>query len=219
MLAYWRAAAISGTVYRMSYIAEIFLQTLIRLFLKGLATLVPIVLTLAILIWLGGMAEQGMGAALAWLLPEGLYIPGTGLVVGLALVIGVGILSQNWLFQRIFDLGESLLNRLPLVKTVYRAIKDFVEYFSHSKDANLKKVVQVRHPDLPVSMIGFITREDFSQLPFGSQHEVAVYLPMSYQIGGYTLILPREWITPLDIPFEDAMRLVVTGGVARQAQD
>lgn len=195
------------------------MQTLIRLFLKGLATLVPIALTLAILIWLGGIAEQGMGAVLAWLLPDGLYIPGMGVVAGLALVIGVGVLSHNWLFQRIFDLGESLLNRLPLVKTVYRAIKDFVDYFSQDKDASLKTVVQVRHPDLPISMIGFVTREDFSQLPFGSSNEIAVYLPMSYQIGGYTLILPRAWVTPLDIPFEDAMRLVVTGGVARQAQD
>lgn len=195
------------------------MQTIIRLFLKGLATIVPIALTLAILVWLGGIAEQGMGAVIAWLLPDSLYLPGMGLILGLALVVGVGLLSQIWLFRRIIDLGEAILDRLPLVKTVYRAIKDFVDYFSQGDGAALQKVVKVRHPDLPVTMIGFVTREDFSRLPFGEQGEVAVYLPMSYMIGGYTLILPRDWVEPLDMSFEDAMRLVITAGVSRKARD
>lgn len=194
------------------------MQTIIRLFLKGLATLIPIALTLAILIWLGGIAEQGMGAVIAWVLPESMYVTGMGVIAGLGIVIGVGILSQIWLFRRIIDLGEAILDRLPLVKTIYRAIKDFVDYFSHS-ETGIKKVVKVNHPDLPITMIGFVTREDFSQLPFGEKGEVAVYLPMSYQIGGYTLILPREWVEPLDMRFEDAMRLVITAGVARKAAD
>jgi len=112
-----------------------------------------------------------------------------------------------WLFQRLIDGSENLVNRLPLVKTVYRAIKDFVDYFSPGEEMKARKVVKVRVPGQPITLIGFITREDFSQLPFGEPGEVAVYLPLSYQIGGYTLILPADWLEPVDMPFEDAMRL------------
>jgi len=193
-------------------------QTIIRLFLQGLATLVPLALTLVILVWFIRIAEQGMGAAITWVLPESLYLPGMGLVAGMALVIGVGVLSRVWLFQRLIDGSENLVNRLPLVKTVYRAIKDFVDYFSPGEEMKARKVVKVRVPGQPITLIGFITREDFSQLPFGEPGEVAVYLPLSYQIGGYTLILPADWLEPVDMPFEDAMRLVVTAGVSRRAQ-
>lgn len=192
------------------------MQILIRLFLKGLAALIPIVLTVAILLWLAGMAESGMGKLIRLMLPDEAYVTGMGLIAGMAVVIIVGLLSQMWLFKRVFDLGESVLDRMPLVKTVYRAIKDFVDYFD-SGNKKLQKVVKVRHPDLPVTLLGFVTREDFEGLPFGDASEIAVYLPMSYQIGGYTLILPRSWVEPVDMSFEDAMRMILTAGVSRQS--
>jgi len=105
------------------------------------------------------------------------------------------------------------------VKTVYRAIKDFVDYFSPGDGLETRKVVKLKLPGQPITLIGFITREDFSRLPFGEPGEVAVYLPLSYQIGGYTLIVPADWLEPVDMPFEDAMRLVVTAGVSRRAND
>jgi uncharacterized membrane protein len=66
--------------------------------------------------------------------------------------------------------------------------------------------------------MGFVTREDFSRLPvqLSMDDPVAVYLPFSYQIGGYTLFLPRSCLTPVDMPFEEAMKLVLTGAVARE---
>lgn len=192
------------------------MQTVIRLFLKGLAALIPIALTVAILVWLAGMAERGMGALIRLILPDEAYITGMGLVAGVALVLVVGLLSQVWLFKRFFDMGEAVLDRMPLVKTVYRAIKDFVDYFDNG-GRKPQKVVKVSHPDLPVTMLGFVTREDFDGLPFGSEDEIAVYLPMSYQIGGYTLILPRSWVEPVDMSFEDAMRMILTAGVSRQS--
>jgi uncharacterized membrane protein len=64
--------------------------------------------------------------------------------------------------------------------------------------------------------IGFVTRDDASELGLGPAAEgtIAVYFPMSYQIGGYTLLLPRDRVEPLDIPIETAMRLVLTGGMS-----
>ncbi len=75
----------------------------------------------------------------------------------------------------------------------------------------------VKLPGHEFEALGFVTREVFDDLPLDPQADdpVAVYLPMSYQIGGYTLYLPRSALTPVDLPFEDAMRLAVTGGVTR----
>jgi uncharacterized membrane protein len=80
------------------------------------------------------------------------------------------------------------------------------------------KVVMVQLPGQSFQLIGFVTREQFDDLPFtpAAEDPVAVYMPMSYQIGGYTLFLPRNCLTPLDMPFEQAMRLVLTGAVTKR---
>ena len=84
----------------------------------------------------------------------------------------------------------------------------------------MNKAVMVQLPGQSFQLIGFVTREQFDDLPFTPDAEdpVAVYMPMSYQIGGYTLFLPRNALTPVDMTFEDAMRLVVTGAITRKQE-
>ena len=188
---------------------------LVRLFLKGLATIIPIALTLIIVFWLAGLAENSFGGLIKLVLPEAWYIRGMGLVLGIVLVTLIGLLSQVYLFRKLIDFGEAILDRMPLVKSVFRATKDFVEYFSGSDGEKFNQVVLVRHPS-GYSLLGFITREDLSSLPFGKEGEVAVYLPLSYQIAGYTLFVPRDWCEPVDMPFEDAVRLILTAAMTRR---
>lgn len=192
-----------------------------KLLLKGLAVVIPVALTLAILWWMATGAERLMGTVLKFTLPEGWYVPGMGLVSGLALITLIGLLSHVLIFQKLFNLGEAIFNRLPLVKTIYTAIKDFIGYLNPDKESEMNKVVMVQLPGQSFQLIGFVTREQFDDLPFTpvAEDPVAVYMPMSYQIGGYTLFLPRSALTPLDIPFEQAMRLVLTGAVTRQRED
>ena len=189
-----------------------------KLLLKGLAVVIPVTLTLAILWWFARTAEQFFGQILVQLLPEGWYLPGMGLVSALAITVLVGLLTHVLIFQKLFDFGDALFHRLPLVKTIYSALKDFIGYLSPDSKVAASKVVLVRLPGQEFEQIGFVTREDFSSLPFTPtvDEPVAVYLPMSYQIGGYTLFLPRACLTPLDLSFEDAMKLVVTGAVSRE---
>ena len=189
-----------------------------KLFLKGLAVTIPVALTLAIAWWLAASAERLLGGVLVQLLPTGWYVPGMGLVSTMALILLVGLLSHVIIFQRLFEWGESVLERLPFIKTIYSALKDFFGYFSIDARQSFSKVVMVRLPGHEFEALGFVTRETFDDLPLDPQAEdpIAVYLPMSYQIGGYTLYLPRSALTPVDMPFEDAMRLAVTGGVTRK---
>jgi len=193
------------------------MNILAKLFLKGLAVVIPVTLTLAILYWLAKGAEQLLGGLLFRFMPHGWYIPGMGLVAALATTILIGLLSQLLLIQKLLSLGDDLLNRLPLVKSIYSAIKDFIDYFSPESKQAMSKVVLVRIPGQDFEQIGFVTREDFKPLSLDPTVDdpVAVYLPMSYQIGGYTLILPRSSITPLDMSFEDGMKLVLTGALTR----
>ena len=192
-----------------------------KLFLKGLAVIIPIGLTLAIAWWLAASAERLLGDLLILLLPEGWYVPGMGLVSTMALILLVGLLSHVIIFQRLFEWGEGVLARLPLIKTIYSALKDFFGYFAPDANRGFSKVVMVRLSGQDYEALGFVTRETFDDLPINpiSEDPVAVYLPMSYQIGGYTLYLPRTCLTPVDIKFEDAMRLAVTGGVKRQTTE
>jgi len=191
-----------------------------KLFLKGLAVVIPVALTLAILWWIATGAERLMGTVLKFTLPSGWYVPGMGLVSGLALIALIGLLSHVLIFQKLFNLGEALFNRLPLVKTIYTAIKDFIGYLNPDEDSEMGKVVMVQLPGQSFQLIGFVTREQFDDLPFtpSAEDPVAVYMPMSYQIGGYTLFLPRSCLTPLDVPFEQAMKLVLTGAVTRDRE-
>lgn len=192
-----------------------------KLFLKGLAVVIPVALTLAILWWIAAGAERIMGAAIKYTLPEGWYVPGMGLVSGLVLIALIGLLSHVLIFQKIFNLGEAIFHRLPLVKTIYTAIKDFIGYLSPETGDEMGKVVLVQLPGQSFQLVGFVTREQFDDLPLTPKAEdaVAVYMPMSYQIGGYTLFLPRDCLTPLDMTFEQAMRLVVTGWVTKRRFD
>ena len=190
-----------------------------KLFLKGLAVVIPTALTIAILWWFARGAEQILGGLLKAFLPEGWYIPGMGVVSGVAMTVLVGLLTHVIVFQKLFALGDSILNRLPLVKTIYSALKDFIGYLSPDSKVAMSKVVLVRVPGQDFEQLGFVTREDFSRLPLTLTVEepIAVYLPMSYQIGGYTLFLPRSCLTPVDMSFEEGMKLVLTGAVSRES--
>ena len=189
---------------------------MVRLFLKGLATIIPIALTLLIVLWLAGLAENGVGYLIKLVLPDRWYIRGMGLFGGIALVMAIGLLSQLWLFRKLIELGEGLLDRMPVVKSVFRATKDFVDYFSSDDGNRFGQAVMVRHPELKIGIMGFVTRDDFSDLPFGEESEVAVYLPLSYQVAGYTIFVPREWLEPIDMPFEDSIRLILTAAMSRR---
>jgi uncharacterized membrane protein len=192
------------------------MNALAKLFLKGLAVVIPAVLTLTILWWMATGSERLLGGVLTRILPTGWYVPGMGLLSALAIIVLVGLLSHILIFQKFFEYWESVVKRLPLIKTIYTAIKDFMGYFSADQQ-RFGKVVLVRLPGQDFQLLGFVTRETFHDLPFKPEADdpVAVYCPMSYQIGGYTLFLPRSCLQPLDMPFETAMRLAVTGGITQ----
>jgi len=191
-----------------------------KIMFQGLVAILPAILTLYILFWLVRSAETVLGGLLQVVLPDGWYLPGMGLLAGLVVTFLCGLALNGFLMKRLIYLGEALMNRIPLVKTLYGSLKDFIGFFTAKHDSKFSQVVTV---DLDfggtsMRMIGFVTRNDFSDLPtgIGYEGEIAVYLPMSYQIGGFTVIVPRSAVKEIDISTHRAMGLVVTGGVVSE---
>lgn len=197
------------------------LRRTLALFVQGLVAILPLGVTLLLLFWLGRIAEQSLGAGLRLALPQGWYITGMGVVAGIVLVFLAGLLVNVWGVPRLIRLGERLIARIPLVKTVYGAVHDLLGFFASPGAAGKPtKVVIVTLGQTGIRAVGLITREQFDDLPAGLGGEgfVAVYLPYSYQIGGVTLIVPREHVQPLDMTLEDAMRFIVTAGARAAPQ-
>jgi uncharacterized membrane protein len=184
------------------------------LLMKGLAALLPIGLTIYIVIKLGTWVESLLREIITLVLPEQYYRPGLGLVVGFALLLTAGLLVNAYLMRWFLDAWEQFLGRIPLIKTVYAALRDLVKFLPGDNKRAPRRVVVVSFGT--ARAIGFVTREATPELKTIAAGEdiVAVYFPMSYQLGGFTLYLPRERIAPLDMGVEEAMRLVLTGGMS-----
>jgi len=190
-----------------------------RNILTGLVTILPVVLTIYLLYWLVVSAESVLGGMIRLLLPENLYWPGLGSIAGLLLVFVVGLLMQAYVVQRLFTMGEQLFYRMPLIKTVYRAIRDFFDYFSPAKKKEFEQVVAISIGDTGMEVIGFVTQAIPERLPadFRGEDSVLVYLPLSYMIGGYAVLMPRSAVRPVDMSMEEAMRFALTAGVTGTA--
>lgn len=186
-----------------------------RNILTGLITVIPVLLTFYLLYWAIAGAERWLGEMLASVLPEGMQLPtGVGVVLALGLLFIIGMLMHTYVVQMLFSRIERLLYRIPLVKLIYPALRDFMDYFSPMKKKTYQQVVCVRFGE-DMQAIGLVTRDDLRAIaaPFGSEDNVLVYFPMSYMVGGYALSVPRARVEPLDIGMEEAMRFLLTAGV------
>jgi len=183
--------------------------------LRGLVVVLPISFTLWLLWWLGSSTEAVLRNLILLVIPAEHYLPGMGLVVALIVLLAAGSLFNALLVQSALASWERMIEHIPVVKTIYGASRDFMKLLpAGGKRRDLSRVVLARFGD--AQLMGFVTRDDASELGIvpPDQDLLAVYFPMSYQIGGYTVLLPRSRIVPLDLPVETAMRMVLTGGLS-----
>ena len=184
----------------------------------GFITIIPVALTVYLLYWLAVTSEDTMGAVLRWALPNAAYFPGLGVLAALLVMFIVGLMMKAILVRQLFALGEKILYQLPLIKTVYRAIRDLFDFFNPKQDG-IGQAVAVTYNG--VEVIGFITQTDEQRLPesFRDQDKVLVYLPMSYMIGGFTLFVPKEHVRAIKMSMEEAMRFALTAGITGKKPD
>jgi uncharacterized membrane protein len=198
------------------------MKRLSRIFIAGIATILPAVATFYLLFWLASGAEDILGRLIRILLPGHLYRPGMGVLAGLVLVLAIGVMMQVLVVRRIFNWGEQALFRVPLVKSIYGSIRDLINFVSHPgrEGSGGSQVVIVTLGGTGIEVMGLLTRCDFSDMPseVAGPDTVAVYLPLSYQIGGHTVLVPRSAVRLVQMSTDRAMRFMITGGMSTGAR-
>lgn len=188
-------------------------------FFRGLFTLLPVLLSVYVFIWFLKGVESLSSQLLLTFLPDALYVTGMGTLVVFVLIYAFGMIVDNPLTKLLINFVEAFFRGVPLIKTVYVAIKDFTEFLKPGQKNRANQVVVIRVPGSQLEMIGLMTRDSLKDLPAAvtKENRVAVYFPMSYQFGGYTMFVPREWIHPTNMPVEEAMRSIITAWLPGQA--
>lgn len=197
------------------------MKQLQKIFLQGLVTFLPIALTIYIVYAGISIVDNFLGDALRQVLP--IYIPGLGFLLTVILILLLGLILNNILASGLFEKFEQKITQVPFVKAIYSPLRDLMNLFSKGGGpGGLQKVVLVEIADSGIRALGLVTRENFKDIPAIDQNaddRVAVYIPMSYGLGGFTLMVPRERIIPLDMPIEKAMSLAITGWVKADKND
>lgn len=194
------------------------MKRLARFFLDGLLAVLPLAVTIYVIVWLFRTLEKVLGGALQWALPEDLYVPGMGIALGILVIFLLGLLLRVWLIRKLVGVVDAVFDRVPLVKSIYSAVKDLTRLFRGSGADPGKRVVMVDMPGGAGALIGFVTRDQFGDAPdgIGEAGQVAVYLPMSYQLGGYMLVVGKDRVRTVDMPVEDALRFALTAGAGEK---
>ena len=190
-------------------------HSLYQYFFRGLITFLPLALTVYVLVLFITWTE-GLAMMLVRPITGDFYLPGLGIALSAVLIVGLGVLVSRPETGRLLSLVELPFTNLPVVKSIYSSLKNFADYFApHAQDT--QQVVLLTMPGSELSTVGLITRQSMQGLPKGLSaldDRVAVYLPMGYMIGGYTVFVPRSWTTPLDMSVEEAMRMALIAFMA-----
>ncbi len=186
-----------------------------QFFFRGLIAFLPVAITVYVLILFVTWIERSAMALIRPITGD-FYLPGLGIALGAVMILGLGVLISLPFVTRLLSWVELPFTNLPVVKSIYSSLKNFADYFApHEKDA--QQVVLLKMPGNDMSIVGLVTRQSMRGLPKGIgelEDQVAVYLPMGYMIGGYTVFVPRSWTTPVDMTVEEAMRMALIAFMA-----
>lgn len=184
-----------------------------RYFVTGLLVVTPLWGTYLILKALFSSLEGVLGDLLAS--HTSFYIPGLGIAALAVLLLVVGMLATNIFGRKIVALWESVLKQVPVVKTVYQVLKAVVDTFSIHNREQFSRVVLVEFPrkgQYSIAFVTGITKGEIQQIT--ADRLVNVYVPTTPNpTSGYFLFVPEKEIIPLSMSVEDAMKMLVSGGM------
>ncbi len=195
------------------------MKTLLRFFFQGLLILLPVVLTIYLVFLIFTLLNETlfsvMGAAIAHFSPTldpGLTATLLGALATLAVITLTGMAGSLYLTRYIMEWLERWIERIPLVKMLYTALKDLFSALFGDKKRFDKPVLVYLSADRHIKVMGFITCDSLEQ--FGLTDAVSVYLPQSYNFAGNLIVVARQQIEPLTVPASQVMTFIVSGGVS-----
>ena len=188
-----------------------------RYLVAGILIWLPILATLWVVTFFVHIMDETLLLLPLRYRPEalvGFALPGLGAVFAFLVVLATGLLVTNLIGRQLVAFSEDLLNRIPVVRSVYGGVKSFAEsVFSQSN--SFRKVVMIEYPRAGVWSLGFMTAEDVPEISrkTGAQH-CCVYISNALNAtAGFLVIVPRSQVVELDMSVDAAMKMIITCGV------
>ncbi len=194
---------------------KLFRASLKRYFLTGLLVITPIWGTVLILKTLFVTVDNILGEAVSGIVPTRYNVPGLGIAALVLLIFTTGLLAANFIGGQIVKWWEELLNRVPVVRGIYSTLKSMTDFISFKEKDRYNRVVLIQFPKNGHYCFAFVTGvtrgeiQDISPDPL-----LNVYVPTSPNpTSGYFLLVPEKEVIPVEISVEEAMKLIVSGGL------
>lgn len=187
------------------------MKSILKSFVNGILTIVPIILVIYVTYKTFMFLDGLLGGFLKQYFKES-YVPGIGILATLILITVLGFLSTKFITGTIFRIIDNLLEKIPFVKTVYSVIKDTVHSFLGEKKS-FSKVALVTIPGTNMKSLGFVTAEDLEVFYEPLSEYIAVYIPQTFQVAGFTFLINKEEVEFIDVKPEDAMKFILSGGM------
>lgn len=143
------------------------------------------------------------------------YMPGLGIAVLLIIVFLIGLLTANFVGRRLLEIWEGLLKKVPLVNSIYSALKQIVDTFSFKGGGNFNRVVLVEYPRKGMYAIGFVTGTTKGEIQEKTREKVLnVFVATTPNpTSGFLLLVPEDQVIPLEMKVEDGMKMIISGGI------
>jgi uncharacterized membrane protein len=190
---------------------NLMVKKIFRLFLQGLLLAAPSGITIFVIYWVFEKIDGPIRHYVNHIF--NIQIPGIGLVVTFTVIALLGWAGQSFLFKPIGVFVDRIFEKAPIVKMIYSSLTDFFNAFVGEKKKFTRPVLVKVNLISNLEKVGFITSDDLSDL--GIKDKVSVLFPHSYNWSGEMFIVPKEHITPLNLPPSEVMKFALSGGVTR----
>jgi uncharacterized membrane protein len=182
-----------------------------RSFITGFFVAVPLIISVAALVWIFQVVDGVTGPISVRVL--GRAVPGLGVLITVGIILLTGTIANNVFGKRVLQRAEYYLLQVPVFKTIYAPVRQLVAAFSPDNEAGFKKVVIVEDPKRGL-VLGFLTKEFTLDRGRGPEPVVAVYVPTNHLYLGDVCVYPRDTASYPNLSVEEGIRIFLTGGMA-----
>ncbi|KAF0191389.1 MAG: hypothetical protein FD165_1723 [Gammaproteobacteria bacterium] len=189
-----------------------------RYLIAGLLVWVPLGVTLLVLNVLVNLMDRSLLLLPAALRPDtllGFHIPGLGIVLTVVVVVLTGMIVANFFGRRLVSAWEAVLARIPLVRSIYNAVKQVVETLLSSNGKSFRKALLIQYPRNGIWTIGFQTGETASEVKAKTGYDlINIFVPTTPNpTSGFVILVPRQDVVELDMSVDDALKMIISMGV------
>ncbi|MCL5272019.1 MAG: DUF502 domain-containing protein [Gammaproteobacteria bacterium] len=191
--------------------------------LAGLVVWLPLLITIGVLRFIIDLLDKTLALIPEAYQPEhllGLHIPGLGVILSLILLVSTGIFATNFFGQRLVIWGESILSRIPLVRSIYNAVKQVMNAVLSTNSEAFRKVLLIEYPRKDVWTIGFQTGSVNAEINDKVNEEmVSLFIPTTPNpTSGFLMMYPKKDTIELSMSIDEALKFIISLGVMQPNQ-